>query len=356
MKMTLTASVLTLVIACPVATAHHSKAAFYELDTISEVEGEVTRVLWRNPHIRFWVETSVDGKQTTWEVESTPPGILERHGIGPDVLVVGQTIRIAGTPGRNNLPTMDVTNILIPDGREVLIQRNAEPRWSDRTIGWGQAEFSNAEVAAAETQSAGIFRVWSRDFSIDREPFGQRAYPLTEAARIFQQGYDPVADNPIPGCTPKGMPYIMNQPYPVEFIDEGSTIFLRIEEYDLVRTIHMGGDLASAPDTSLGHSLGHWDGRALVVTTSAMLSPYFNSAGILLSDAAHVEERFELSQDNGRLNYRLTVTDPATFTEPVSLERYWLWRPGEAIQPFECVEAGGLVAAMSAPTPQEGRS
>ena len=297
-----------------------------------------------------------DGEQATWEVESTPPGILERHGIGPDVLVVGQTIRIAGTLGRNNLPTMDVTNILIPDGREVLIQRNAEPRWSDRTIGWGQAEFSNADVAAAGTQSAGIFRVWSRDFSIDRERFGQQTYPLTEAARVFQQGYDPVADNPIPGCTPKGMSYIMNNPYPVEFIDEGSRILFRIEEYDLVRTTHMGGEPASAPNTPLGHSVGRWDGRALIVTTSAMLSPYFNSTGILLSDAAHVGERFELSQDEGRLNYRLTVTDPATFTEPVSLERYWRWRPGETIQPFECVEAGGLVAATSAPAPQENRS
>jgi len=148
----------------------------------------------------------------------------------------------------------------------------------------------------------------------------------------------------------------MNQPYPIEFIDEGSTFLLRIEEYDLVRTIRMDGESAPATDTSLGHSVGHWDGRALVVATSAILSPYFNSAGILLSDAAHVEERFELSQDEGRLNYRLTVTDPATFTEPVSLERYWLWRPGETIQPFECVEAGGLVAATRTPAQQESRS
>ncbi len=356
MKMIIATSLPTLVLACTVATAHHSKVAFYELDTISEIEGEVTRVLWRNPHIRFWIETDANGEQAIWEVESTPPGILERHGIGPEVLVVGQSIRIAGTPGRNDVHTMDVTNILIPDGREVLIQRDAEPRWSDRTIGWGQAEFRSVDVEAAETESAGIFRVWSRDFSISREQYFQQSYPLTEAARLYQQDYDPIADNPIPGCTPKGMPYIMNQPYPVEFIDEGSRILFRIEEYDLIRTIHMGGEPASGPDTPLGHSIGRWDGGSLIVTTSAMLSPYFNAAGILLSDAAHVEERFELSQDEARLNYRLTVTDPATFTEPVSLERYWLWRPGETIQPFECVEAGGLVAATALPAPQEDRS
>lgn len=356
MRKTTAASVLTLIVGFPAAMAHHSKAPFYDLDTISEIEGEVTRIMWQNPHIRFWVDTTTAGELVTWEVESTPPGILERHGIGPDVLAVGQTIRIAGTPGRNDVHTMDVTNVLMPDGREVLIQRDAEPRWSDETIGWGAAGFSNADVEAAETLSSGVFRVWSRDFGSRRERFGQSSYPLTEAARLFQQEYDPIADNPIPGCTPKGMPYIMNQPYPVEFIDNGDRIQFRIEEYDLTRTIYMNGQPTPASKTPLGHSVGRWEGNSLIVSTTAMLEPYFNAFGILLSDTADVEERFELSQDETRLDYRLTVTDPATFTEPVSLERYWLWRPGETIQPFECVEAGGLVAATRLPGPRENRS
>ncbi len=338
MRKTVATSLLALVVGCPAATAHHSKAPFYDLDTISEIEGEVTRIMWSNPHIRFWVDTDRTGEQAIWEVESTPPGILERHGIGPDVLAVGQTIRIAGTPGRNDMRIMDVTNILMPDGREVLIQRDAEPRWSDETIGWGAAGFSDADVDAAEALFNGIFRVWSRDFSIQRERFGRSSYPLTEAAQAFQQDFDPIADNPIPGCTPKGMPYIMNQPYPVEFIDDGDRIQFRIEEYDLIRTIHMTGQSEPASKTPLGYSVGRWEGNSLVVSTSAMLSPHFNAFGILLSDDADVEERFELSQDEARLDYRLTVTDPATFTEPVSLDRYWLWRPGETIKPFECVE------------------
>ncbi len=338
MRKAITTSLLALVVACPAATAHHSKAALYELDSISEIEGEVTRIMWRNPHIRFWVDTDMAGEQATWEVESTPPGILERHGIGPDVLAVGQTIRIAGTPGRNDMRIMDVTNILMPDGREVLIQRDAEPRWSNDTIGWGAARFSDADVDAAEALSSGIFRVWSRDFRIQRERFGRSSYPLTKAAQSFQQNFDPIAENPIPGCTPKGMPYIMNQPYPVEFIDDGDRIQFRIEEYDLIRTIHMTDRPAPASKTSLGHSVGHWEGNVLIVSTSAMLSPHFNAFGILLSDAADVEERFELSQDEARLDYQLIITDSATFTEPVTLERYWLWRPGETIKPFECVE------------------
>ena len=79
MKMTLTALFLTLVVACPVATADHSKAAFYELDTISEVEGAVTRVLWRNAHIRFWLETTA----------SKPPGKSNRR---PPVFLSGTVL------------------------------------------------------------------------------------------------------------------------------------------------------------------------------------------------------------------------------------------------------------------------
>jgi hypothetical protein len=32
----------------------------------------------------------------------------------------------------------------------------------------------------------------------------------------------------------------------------------------------------------------------------------------------------------------LKITDPATFTEPVEQEKYWLWRPEETVQPFNC--------------------
>ena len=338
MQKTLATCVLALVVGCPAATAHHSKSAFYDLDRISEIEGEVTRIMWRNPHIRFWIETESGGEQATWEVESTPPGILERHGIGPDVLAVGQTIRIAGTPGRNDMHIMDVTNILMPDGREVLIQRDAEPRWSSETIGWGQASFRDVDVEAAEALSSGIFRVWSRNFGSRQERFGRSSYPLTEAARSFQQNFDPITENPIPGCTPKGMPYIMNQPYPVEFIDDGDRIQFRIEEYDLTRTIYMTDQPAPASKTPLGRSVGRWEGNSLVVSTSAILLPHFNAFGILLSDEADIEERFALSLDETRLDYQMTVTDPAVFTEPVTLERYWLWRPGETIKPFECIE------------------
>ena len=47
-------------------------------------------------------------------------------------------------------------------------------------------------------------------------------------------------------------------------------------------------------------------------------------------------ERFTPSVDGSRLDYALTVTDAATFTQPVVMDKYWLWIPGVRVEPYEC--------------------
>jgi hypothetical protein len=128
----------------------------------------------------------------------------------------------------------------------------------------------------------------------------------------------------------------MGQPYPIEFIDEGERILMRIEEYDLTRVIHVIDEPTPSASTPLGHSVGRWDKDRLLVSTDAISAPQY-IAGIPLTDYAKVEERFELSEDQTRLLYLLTVTDPATFNEPVKREKYWVWKPGVEIKPYECV-------------------
>ena len=63
---------------------------------------------------------------------------------------------------------------------------------------------------------------------------------------------------------------------------------------------------------------------------------WFNGTGIPLGPDATTEERFALNADGSRLDYTMTVTDPATFTAPVTLRKAWEWRPGEQLRPYEC--------------------
>jgi hypothetical protein len=131
----------------------------------------------------------------------------------------------------------------------------------------------------------------------------------------------------------------MGQPYPIEFVDDGEKILMRIEEYDLTRIIYLTEEPIQGAATPLGFSIGRWDGDVLVVSTFDVLASQY-TAGIPLNSSAQIEERFELSDDQAYLNYRLTVSDPQTFTQPVTRERYWAWIPGVDIDAYDCTADG----------------
>ena len=66
--------------------AHHASAPFYDSSREVEVEGEITEVLWQNPHIRF---TLRDDEGRDWDIETTSVSILSRWGLDEDVVEIG---------------------------------------------------------------------------------------------------------------------------------------------------------------------------------------------------------------------------------------------------------------------------
>ena len=234
-------------------------------------------------------------------------------------------------------------NILLANGREVLTGPSVEPRWSNDALGTTGPGF--ARVGDTSDPISGIFKIWSTPFAspmlfpenVDAT-FDFSRYPLIEAVRVSQEVFNPATDAPTLNCARKGMPTIMEQPFPMQFVQQAETILLRLEEYDTVRTIHMGatsGGAEPAP-SPLGHSKGRWEGDTLVVTTTHVNWPHFDTVGIPLSQAVEIVERFTPSEDGSRLDYRMTVTDPEVFTAPVVLEKFWLSLPGIELKPYEC--------------------
>jgi hypothetical protein len=164
-------------------------------------------------------------------------------------------------------------------------------------------------------------------------------YPLTPAAAAAQSLFVPTRDMPLGDCAAKGMPWIMEQPFPMEIARQGDDVLIKLEEADAVRTVHMQSPPPSGVRPSpYGYSAGRWDGDALVVHTTAISAPYLNSTGIPLTSAVTTDERFAVSSDGSRLNYTLTVTDPGTFTAPLTLEKYWIWRPGVTLESYGCTD------------------
>ena len=63
---------------------------------------------------------------------------------------------------------------------------------------------------------------------------------------------DTLQDAPGLRCVPPGIPVAMDNPYPIDFMNRGGTIVMRLEEWDGVRVIHMNAD-ANADDQPASH-------------------------------------------------------------------------------------------------------
>ncbi|MFL2546030.1 MAG: hypothetical protein ACJ0SL_01495 [Candidatus Rariloculaceae bacterium] len=85
---------------------------------------------------------------------------------------------------------------------------------------------------------------------------------------------------------------------------------------------------------ALGLSVGYWEGRTLIVDTTEIDWPYYDARGTMLSDEFTIREEFTLSENQSRLDYRMTMTDPVTFAEPAKMETYWL-ALGEEFAPYD---------------------
>ena len=327
------------------ALAHHSPNLHFDRSDIAEVTGEIVDVAWRNPHTEITVVVAGEnGQEVEWLVDTRGATQFLRVGLDQEMFQVGDSIQVAGFRGRRNRTAIFSTNILLSDGRELVADNFAEPRWApSRAVNLVSRDQTLPSAEALPSDVEGIFRVWGRD----RSNYGiqgtgrslwKDSYPLTASAQAAQAGWDRVADNPYIRCE-TGMPAIMDLGTPMEFIQEGLDIVLYLEEQDSVRRIHMAAAEASAdPEpTPMGYSVGRWEDETLVVMTSAVNWPWFDQSGVPQTDAAQFVERFTPSGDGRILTYEITVTDPGTFTEPVLLERHWVWEPTLQRRPYNCV-------------------
>ena len=318
------------------AAAHHSMTEF-DRNVVAETEGVVSRISWRNPHIMLEVtSTAEDGVETVYHLEGNAESMLRRRGVTSDNLSVGEAVRVAGWPSTRRDNYIQVNHILLSDGIELLTAVAREPRWTDNHLGTARDVFAPDDVAAASGD--GIFRVWSQ--AVPAWFFNNRSgWRLTEAAAAAVAEWDDIADNPIMQCIPPGMPSMMGNPYPMEFRRVGENIEVAFEEFDARRVIHMGENIADPEDVPLslsGYSVGRWEGDTLVVDTFRLSQQYFNRAGAPQTPNAKINERFTVVEDGKRLNYLMTVDEPATLVEPFVWDAHFVWKPGEQVSIYGC--------------------
>lgn len=332
-------SLAALLFAPLAATAHHGMT-LYDRNSTIELEGVVTQLEWRNPHVYVYVEVASDtGERTVWEVEGQPPTILKRQGWSEDSVAVGDRVSISAFPSRDS-------NRNIAGGR---VLRKADG--TEFAIGFEPALLLSADPAA--TRAQGLAGTWSPLINppvtmglivgpVARPDLARQAprmpWPLTEKASAAVAGF--VQESMLPGieCIPYTSPFLMVLPdvKTIEIADDA--VRIRSDFEDVERTVDLRATSHDGAPVSLqGHSIGRWEGDVLVIDTARFADHRVGNAMGLPSGAGkHLVERLRLNPDGTSLTYAFELEDPEYLTAPVTGAVQWSYQPEATYSPTEC--------------------
>ena len=108
------------------AGAHHSRAP-YDMTTEVVIEGTVTELDWRNPHISMTVEArGADGAPVERDIEVTSVSEARAMGLAREAISPGAQVVVRAHPGRNAGDTRAVgIDVTIADGRVFPLNTDA---------------------------------------------------------------------------------------------------------------------------------------------------------------------------------------------------------------------------------------
>ncbi|MEO0061939.1 MAG: hypothetical protein RLZZ08_499 [Pseudomonadota bacterium] len=196
--------------------------------------------------------------------------------------------------------------------------------------------------------------VWNPDWSAlfasagGRRPVDPKLTPAAQAkldafrAKQAKEGVDQFKQV---HCIPPGMPGIMRQPYPIEFLFTPGRVTIFAETYSQARRIYTDGRaIPEDPDFLFnGSSVGHWDGDALEVDTVGFSPVIEIGPGIGHSPAMKIHERIWLEKPD-LMRITTTITDPEVLTEPyvqqLAFKREKTWE----IREYVCEENNRLTS------------
>lgn len=166
-----------------------------------------------------------------------------------------------------------------------------------------------------ESLNSRYFRNILSDFKPGEEPL------TPEGAEILRRNTEPGVVGPNLKCLPDGVPHADLLPEPFKIVQTSAEILMLYEVETIFRQIFTDG--RKFPDDPspvwLGYSVGKWDGDTLVVDTMGFNDlSWLDARGHGHSEDMRVEERFH-RRDFGHLDVTVTITDPRTFTKPVTI-------------------------------------
>jgi hypothetical protein len=186
-----------------------------------------------------------------------------------------------------------------------------------------------------------VQELWGLATVFMREELAKKSLP--EGIAIQNANTD--ASDPNFRCVPYGLARAAVNPLPLEIRRDGDNLTIAYEEWNQSRTIYMDGRAhpSNATPTRLGHSVGRYQGPALVIETKNVepgLYFDFQSGGGHSAEAIFVE-RYVIADDPRRLELEMTVTDPVTLIAPHVIHKTWLSTPDVQLVEDRCGDVPG---------------
>jgi len=304
---------ISLALAAP-ALAHHSAAA-YDTQKEVKVSGTIVQYRFANPHVYLTLQVKKDdGSTATMEVEAGAASVLNGLGFTKNSVAIGDVVTIVGNPARAKPDAYVLGKDLYKrDGTYVPLNI------ASRSV----YESKNATTSSI----AGTWFPPRTEFNAFLGGTGRWA--LTEKGRAAAATVDPKATSQ-KDCIPVGAPALMFYPVANTITVERDRVVMNVDWMESQRIVYLDGRKhPPASQTSLhGHSVGHWDGKTLVVeTTNFKEHPMGLSMSLPASAQKRLTERLVLGEDGKTLLYSGVVEDPVYLVKPVKWSGKWEYRP-----------------------------
>jgi hypothetical protein len=99
--------------------AHHAVASVYDLNKEVVLEGQLTKLNFRNPHSNLELAVpNADGTTTEWVLTTASVQVLTRAGVSRTSIKPGENLKITVLPARNGNPAGFIRRLELGD-REV---------------------------------------------------------------------------------------------------------------------------------------------------------------------------------------------------------------------------------------------
>lgn len=352
------------------ASAHHSAVAFDKERTVV-VTGEVTRLIWRNPHVALEVDVTEGSQTESWLIEGNPPRQWISNGVQRNSIGEGDTITLRLNPLKNGEPGGLVQGLTLADGTTFGMEGYAdggasEPAnsmtrerslpslteyvpppddetWEERErrtrpevlpmptgrLGAGSVMGALDPENLAKDRPAAPFDLtgtWEfRGEVEEQDHYGQYEFkPLPEFTEKGQRFYDEYIAHakvgeryvePTAFCYPAGMPRLMTRYGSLMMLQYPTAIFVISRLNNEYRVVFLDGrerlpEGVAEPSWN-GESLGRWEDDTLVIETEGFVDEnHLIQQGVVTGSQLRITERISMLNDGNTLKIEFTLTDP----------------------------------------------